>query len=108
MSLTEDDRKFAARDLENVTVREPKAEKSFNMNEFERLNDKTKKGIASDEEEKRFEEIIPIFAKRKLENEGYIIRKDTQKQLFRKQTNMFNQKEEEEIINAKKYIKTKA
>ena len=65
--VTEEPRKFAAKNLENGAIGGPTAEKPFDMNEFEELDEKTKKGKATDEEEKRFEEMIPAFAKTQVE-----------------------------------------
>ena len=50
--MTEEKRKFAAKNLENETIGGPTAEKPLDMNEFEELDEKTKKGKTTDEEEK--------------------------------------------------------
>ena len=79
--MTEENRKFVNNILENGTVGGPIAEKPLDMNEFEELDEKTKKGKATDEEEKRFEEIIPAFAKMQIK--GYPIPKREQGKLFK-------------------------
>ena len=66
--------------MDNGTVGGSIAEKPLDMNEFEELDEKTKKGKATDEEEKRFEEIIPAFAKTQVE--PYNISKKEQGKLF--------------------------
>ena len=79
--VIEENIKIAAKTLETRTDRGSKAGKPLDMNEFKALDERTKKGKATDEDEKRFEEIIPIFAK--MQVEGHTIPEEEQGKLYK-------------------------